>query len=431
MVSAATAVVKTAETKSYSTTNSISNAKPSVSFDNAISAALTAGTKDNSKQTNKVSNTDIKKAADKQENVQVENEDINKQSDSITNKLEEIAAEVKEKIKETFDVTDEQFEEAMAMLGLGMLDLLQPDSLKQLVAAVNGQNDMLSILLNEDLSSGLQDLLGFLGEQMKVLSDSLNISDEQLKGIVEAALNSQDESKKNVNMVDVPEEAEGNLKNTETVTNVIEEKLTLVNEQSKNNSGSMSKEHQSSMNKAGTQELQTASNLAQEISNSFSKVLVSVDEAINAADIVKQVIDSVKISQTQQLQNIEVALNPENLGKITVNVTARDGIVTARLVAENEQVKQALESQMVTLKEKFENQGIKVDAVEITVQSHSFEANENLKGNDSQEENAGKKSPGRLKLDSLDDLEESELSDEEVRARDSIKNGVSSVEYSA
>ena len=431
MVSAATAVVKTAETKSYSTTNSISNAKPSVSFDNAISAALTAGTKDNSKQTNKVSNTDIKKAADKQENVQVENEDINKQSDSITNKLEEIAAEVKEKIKETFDVTDEQFEEAMAMLGLGMLDLLQPDSLKQLVAAVNGQNDMLSILLNEDLSSGLQDLLGFLGEQMKVLSDSLNISDEQLKGIVEAALNSQDESKKNVNMVDVPEEAEGNLKNTETVTNVIEEKLTLVNEQSKNNSGSMSKEHQSSMNKAGTQELQTASNLAQEISNSFSKVLVSGDEAINAADIVKQVIDSVKISQTQQLQNIEVALNPENLGKITVNVTARDGIVTARLVAENEQVKQALESQMVTLKEKFENQGIKVDAVEITVQSHSFEANENLKGNDSQEENAGKKSPGRLKLDSLDDLEESELSDEEVRARDSIKNGVSSVEYSA
>ena len=431
MVSAATAVVKTAETKSYSTTNSISNAKPSVSFDNAISAALTAGTKDNSKQTNKVSNTDIKKAADKQENVQVENEDINKHSDSITNKLEEIAAEVKEKIKETFDVTDEQFEEAMAMLGLGMLDLLQPDSLKQLVAAVNGQNDMLSILLNEDLSSGLQDLLGFLGEQMKVLSDSLNISDEQLKGIVEAALNSQDESKKNVNMVDVPEEAEGNLKNTETVTNVIEEKLTLVNEQSKNNSGSMSKEHQSSMNKAGTQELQTASNLAQEISNSFSKVLVSGDEAINAADIVKQVIDSVKISQTQQLQNIEVALNPENLGKITVNVTARDGIVTARLVAENEQVKQALESQMVTLKEKFENQGIKVDAVEITVQSHSFEANENLKGNDSQEENAGKKSPGRLKLDSLDDLEESELSDEEVRARDSIKNGVSSVEYSA
>lgn len=431
MVSAATAVVKTAETKSYSTTNSISNVKPSVSFDNVISAALTAGTKDNSKQTNKVSNTDIKNAADKKENVQVENEDINKQSDSIKNKLEETAAEVKEKIKENFDVTDEQLEEAMAMLGLGMLDLLQPDSLKQLVAAVNGQNDMLSILLNEDLSSGLQDLLGFLGEQMKVLSDSLNISDEQLKGIVEAALNSQDESKKNVNMVDVPEEAEGNLKNTETVTNVIEEKLTLVNEQSKNNSGSMSKGHQSSMNKAGTQELQTVSNLAQEISNSFSEVLVSGDEAINAADIVKQVIDSVKISQTQQLQNIEVALNPENLGKITVNVTARDGIVTARLVAENEQVKQALESQMVTLKEKFENQGIKVDAVEVTVQSHSFEANENLKGNDSQEENAGKKSPGRLKLDSLDDLEESELSDEEVRARDSIKNGVSSVEYSA
>ena len=60
-------------------------------------------------------------------------------------------------------------------------------------------------------------------------------------------------------------------------------------------------------------------------------------------------------------------LNPENLGKVHVAVTAKQGIVTAQLTAQNEQVKAALENQMTALKEQFNNQGVKVEAVEITV----------------------------------------------------------------
>lgn len=66
-----------------------------------------------------------------------------------------------------------------------------------------------------------------------------------------------------------------------------------------------------------------------------------------------------------------------------VAVTAKEGIVTAQLTAQNEQVKAALENQLTALKEQFNNQGIKVEAVEITVQSHGFESEQNLEGNNS------------------------------------------------
>ena len=68
-------------------------------------------------------------------------------------------------------------------------------------------------------------------------------------------------------------------------------------------------------------------------------------------------------------------LNPENLGSVHVTVTAKEGIITAELTATNEAVKKALENQMQILKENFNNQGIKVEAVSVTIESHSFEGN--------------------------------------------------------
>lgn len=44
-------------------------------------------------------------------------------------------------------------------------------------------------------------------------------------------------------------------------------------------------------------------------------------------------------------------LNPERLGSVHVTVSAKNGILTAQIAAQNEQVKTALENQMTTLRE--------------------------------------------------------------------------------
>lgn len=97
----------------------------------------------------------------------------------------------------------------------------------------------------------------------------------------------------------------------------------------------------------------------------------AVQEAaqVNPVEVVRQVVDAVKVIQKESLQSIEVQLNPENLGKLHITVSARNGVLTAEIATQNEQVKRAVESQMSMLKENLESQGIKVDAVEITVQS--------------------------------------------------------------
>ena len=206
MVSAAVAAMGTAgQQTAYGTGALSSGNKTSVDFLKVMSESLSAGANkmsySDSKAVTQVSEP-VASKTDRQQGVEqskkTESSDTKKAEQSadkntdnaeVTEKLEDVAEDVKDKIKDTFDVTDEQLEEAMASLGIGLLDLLQPEQLTQLVAAVNGQGDALSILLNENLSSGLQDLLKFVSEQTTQLADSMNISLEELQQMIAAADN--------------------------------------------------------------------------------------------------------------------------------------------------------------------------------------------------------------------------------------------------
>ena len=66
------------------------------------------------------------------------------------------------------------------------------------------------------------------------------------------------------------------------------------------------------------------------------------------------------------------------------SIAATAGTATATLVVENQMAKEALESQMIQLKETFAEQGLKVDAVEVTVSEFGLK-----KENEQQEETAG------------------------------------------
>ena len=211
------------------------------------------------------------------------------------------------------------------------------------------------------------------------------------------------------------------------LSNVIAQK-TKVQADNDNNADDKQQTHMSDKASVGNENF--TGNMAQNIQNAFSEIIDEVSN-VNEADIVRQVVEQIKVTTGQQLSSIEIMLNPENLGKVHIAVTARQGVITAQLTAQNEQVKAALENQMTALKEHFNNQGVKVESVEITVQSHGFESQQNLEGNNSEQAGQEKKTHRKLDLSSLEELEESDMTDEEIRAKDAIVNGDSSVEYSA
>ena len=93
-------------------------------------------------------------------------------------------------------------------------------------------------------------------------------------------------------------------------------------------------------------------------------------------------------NQEMILLFMELQLHPQSLGTVNVIVSvARDGSMVAQFTAQNETVKAAIESQVAQLQQRFDEQGIKVNAVEVTVQSHQFE--QNLEQGAQQQENTG------------------------------------------
>ena len=83
-------------------------------------------------------------------------------------------------------------------------------------------------------------------------------------------------------------------------------------------------------------------------------------------------------------------------------------MVSAHIAAQNDAVKEVLEAQMATLRENLNQQGVKVDAIEVTVSSHGFEKNledgQQRQQQEGQMQEAQKQTRRSLRLDSLDEL---------------------------
>ena len=109
-------------------------------------------------------------------------------------------------------------------------------------------------------------------------------------------------------------------------------------------------------------------------------------------------------------------------------------MVTANFITQTETVKAALESQMVQLKESFAEQGVKVEAIEVTVQTHSFEQNlEQGRGNQSdQESGAGvsRRRTRRINLNTAFAEDEPQTEEDRIAADIMSANG-NTVDFTA
>ncbi|MGN0155891.1 MAG: flagellar hook-length control protein FliK [Lachnospiraceae bacterium] len=155
--------------------------------------------------------------------------------------------------------------------------------------------------------------------------------------------------------------------------------------------------------------------------------------AATTESIMNQITEAVKMTMKEDMTQMELQLHPASLGNVRVQVAAKDGVITASFTTQNEQVKAALESQIVVLKENFEQQGIKVEAVEVTVASHAFERNLDSNENSSKDQmTEKKKAVRRINLSNVtDDFEEEGLLEEEKIVADMMRQNGNTVDYTA
>ena len=98
----------------------------------------------------------------------------------------------------------------------------------------------------------------------------------------------------------------------------------------------------------------------------------SLSEGTTARDILNQVTSQISNLHAPDKTSLEFMLTPETLGKVTVNVSSKQGILQAEFRVESAEAKAALESQMAELKLNFENQGLKVASVSVMISENGI-----------------------------------------------------------
>ena len=83
-------------------------------------------------------------------------------------------------------------------------------------------------------------------------------------------------------------------------------------------------------------------------------------------DIPRQIVDQARLIRTNENTEMVIKLNPDHLGDLTLKVSvSQNGSVNASFHSDNAQVRTIIENSLVQLRQELNNQGIKVDSVEV------------------------------------------------------------------
>lgn len=392
-----------------------------------------------------------------------------KEDDTVSEKLDSFAEDVKDVLKEELGVSDEQIEEAMTALGIGFTDLLNPSQLAALVTELTGAGDMSALLCNSEFLTVMQSVgelgeelladLGVTAEEFSQMLEQLqqqeipeNLTEEtSVKTEAEPEENSGQLSSEDMNETasqdakarDAAKSAEQDTQGTKTIvddtqalddaadeigtgTRLAEEdvqedgepedalskpeELTVKTEDAptKENAASGGRNQNANTHTGTGETVVVNQNLSEHASVQSAEGTMEFSRQLDVSNIIRQIAEFSKVTLGGNATTLEMQLNPANLGKIFLEITAKDGAVSAHITAQNEIVKEALESQLVELRQNMNQAGVKVDAVEVTVGSHEFERN--LEQNAKREEQRGEEQEKaanhtrRINLNDMDEL---------------------------
>lgn len=365
--------------------------------------------------------------------------------------------ELVQDIAEEMDVTPEEVEAVMAVLGLTAIELFDPDNLKQLLLNLAGSTDELTLVTNETLYGNLQNLLGTAEEDLGILAEELGMSREELNTLLAQMVSEQPETDmqdltpaqetpevslegmkdytvsiqrdgETVQMKVTVDDASGAKSVTEEVTDIPKAEVQGFSKHKENNASDMGNRDEGSS--AGGTLLQTP---MQQAEVSEVQQAEPVFQSAQTEEIMDQIMEYMKINLKADTQELEMQLHPASLGTVNVQIAAKDGVLTAHFTTQNETVRAVIETQLIQLKTQFEEQGIKVDAVEVTVANHAYgeqfsEQNENM----AQEQGKTKKGVRRINLDEIGEEEDLDMMEDSERiAVEMMQANGNTVDYMA
>ena len=358
--------------------------------------------------------------------------------DDVSKSTGDMKDELISTVAEDLNVSEDDLITAMENLGMVWTDLLNQQNLADVAIELNVSADSTELLLNSDFQNALMDVNQILTDAAVKLGMDVNeftdivaqmtlvepdeaaalneVAGEALNSTVQTAEEAETADNGTVKADVVTKADAGQTKDNTYVVNEnavksVDDDMDAAgsSQDFTGNSDSDGKQADTEGNNGILFAQDTAANVMAELNaddvNADFRPYMSTD----TTELINQIVDNIRLNVSQDTTSIEMQLNPENLGRVYVHLSAKEGTVNAQLTATNEVVKEALEAQIVTLKENLNQAGVKVDAVEITVSSHGFERN--LEQDQSREEQEGeyqeaaaKQRRRNINMSSMDEL---------------------------
>lgn len=359
--------------------------------------------------------------------------------DDVSKSTGDMKDELISTVAEDLNVSEEDLIAAMENLGMVWTDLLNQQNLADVAIELNVSADSTELLLNSDFQNALMDVNQILTDAAVNLGMDVNeftdivaqmtlvepdeaaalneVAGEALNSTVQTAEEAETADNNAAVKADVVTEADaGQTKDNAYVVNENAVKSVDDDMDAAGSSQDFTRNSDSDGKQADTEgnngimfAQDTDANVMAELNaddvNADYRPYMSTD----TTELINQIVDNIRLNVSQDTTSIEMQLNPENLGRVYVHLSAKEGTVNAQFTATNEVVKEALEAQIVALKENLNQAGVKVDAVEITVSSHGFERN--LEQDQSREEQEGeyqeaaaKQRRRNINMSSMDEL---------------------------
>lgn len=373
----------------------------------------------------------------------------------VKDALETLEKELVQEIAKELDMDPEELVELMTALGMKPLDMLQPENLAKLYMECNNQMDATMVVTCEQFQELLSQVKS-LGEEvrhdlsmdknqfaeavsmMEALEQPVELDESMAKELM-----AQDSATHKINEVtteavetDIPLEEDGQAQQVETMEETVKavedtDTQSMMKQESFDQRGEDTF-HQETGTQTGSVVMSDNSSVSNAEIPEAPHTYVDITDTIQ---MIRQLADNVRVAVSTDTQWMEMQLNPENLGKMLLHVSQKEGAVSAQITTQNEIVRENLMLQMANLQERLESAGLKVDAIEITVSSHAFEQNlEQGQNRQEQDQAAEHRNTGstrrNLNLSELDGLS-GLMSEEEQLVAQIMRDNGNSVDFTA
>ena len=328
------------------------------------------------------------------------------------------ALKLMQQIADAFGVTMEELQAAMDALGMKQTDVLNADALGGLLLKLGGAEDMYALITDEALYGNYRMLMDQLNGVLEESAAELAVEPDGLESLLEKISVSGTGAEEITVSTDMgetagTESAAADTKQTGISAGMAEDVTQKFDGEAHNH--------------LFVQDMREGQ-FQPEIGQAQS-VLQSSGWTADTKGIMGQIMDYMKLQLSADTTSLEMQLHPASLGTLQVRIDSGAGVLTAHFITQNEAVKTALESQMVQLQEQFEEQGIKVEAIEVTVQTHEFEQNLEQGRGRNQQEPEKRNRTRRINLN--DSLVMEAMEEEDALAAEMMAASGSTVDYTA